>query len=165
MLIAWRRRCAYRTEIHVKEMAMRTIGLALLCALAAGACGSANAGLGDRDRDAIRTATQKYVESDDKRDTDGMMQLIAESAVYMPANSQPIVGREAIRALFKLHPWDKIVETPAEIEGRLDFAIVRGAYTSSVQGKPFAGYYIEVWQKQPDGAWRITRKVWNTDRQ
>jgi ketosteroid isomerase-like protein len=94
-----------------------------------------------------------------------MMQLIAESAVYMPANSQPLVGREAIRELFKSHPWEKVTETPAEIEGRADFAMVRGAYTSTVQGKPYAGYYIEVWQKQPDDAWRITRKVWNTDRQ
>lgn len=129
------------------------------------ACGSHGPALADKDRDAIRAATQKYVEADDKRDADGMMQLIAESAVYMPANSQPLVGREAIRELFKSHPWEKITETPAEIEGRADFAIVRGAYTSTVQGKPYAGYYIEVWQKQSDDTWKITRKVWNTDRQ
>jgi len=129
------------------------------------ACGSQSAALADKDREALRAAAQKYVEADDKRDADGMMQLIAENAVYLPANSQPLVGREAIRALFKAHPWDNITETPAEIEGRADFAIVRGSYTSMVQGKPYAGFYIEVWQKQPDDAWRITRKVWNTDRQ
>jgi uncharacterized protein (TIGR02246 family) len=129
------------------------------------ACGSHGTTLADKDRDAIRAATQKYVDADDKRDADGMMQLIAESAVYMPANSQPLVGREAIRELFKSHPWEKITETPAEIEGRSDFAIVRGAYTSTVQGKPYAGFYIEVWQKQSDDTWKITRKVWNTDRQ
>jgi uncharacterized protein (TIGR02246 family) len=129
------------------------------------ACGSQSTALADKDRDAIRAATQKYVEADDKRDADGMMELIAESAVYMPANSQPLAGREAIRTLFKSHPWDKVTESPAEIEGRADFAIVRGSYTSTVQGKQYAGSYIEVWQKQADGAWRITRKVSNTDRQ
>ena len=135
-----------------------------LAALLMTACGSRNAALTDADRDAIRTASRKYVAADDARDADGMMQLVAEGAVYMPSNSQPLTGREAIRSLFKLHPWDKITETPAEIEGRPDFAIVRGAYTSTVQGRPFAGYYIEVWQKQADGAWKITRKVWNTDK-
>jgi ketosteroid isomerase-like protein len=146
---------------------MKRIRFVLMTAALIGltACGSRDTALSDADRSAIRAASQKYVDADAKRDVDGMMELIAESAVYMPPNTQPLVGREAIRGLFKLHPWDKIAETPAEIEGRLDFAIVRGAYTSTVQGQPFSGYYLEVWQKQPDNTWRITRKVWNTDRQ
>jgi len=146
---------------------MKLLRLAGLCALLlTAACGSRdNNALTDNDREAIRTATKHYVESDEKRDADAMMQLIAESAVYMPPGSQPLVGREAIRSLFKAHPWEKLTESQAEIEGRPDFAIVRGSYTAVAQGMPSAGYYIEVWQKQPDGAWRITRKVWNTGQQ
>jgi len=145
---------------------MKQLAYALLCsaAFSAAACGSRSDALTDADREAIRTATQNYVKADEARDADAMMAIIAEGVVYMPPGSQPFVGRESIRAFFKRHPWDTLAETPAEIEGRVDFAIVRGKYTGAAQGMPLSGYYLEVWQKQPDGVWRITRKVWNTDK-
>jgi ketosteroid isomerase-like protein len=144
---------------------MRPLACALLCSTMLWGCGSGSAALTDADRNDIRAADQKYVDADAKRDTDAMMSLLAEGVVFMPPGSQPLVGRESVRALFKLHPWDKLAETPAEIEGRADFAIVRGAYTGMAQGMPLSGSYVEVWQKQPDGAWRVTRKIWNSDRQ
>ena len=142
---------------------MKAIRLAAICsaALVIGACGSRDTALTDADRNEIRAADQKYVDADAKRDTDAMMALLAESVVFMPPGSQPLVGRESVRALFKLHPWDTLKETPAEIEGRADFAIVRGSYSGTAQGMPLAGFYIEVWQKQTDGTWKITRKLWN----
>ncbi len=144
---------------------MRAIGVTVACvaALAMSGCAAGNGPLSDADRTAIRAADALYVKADDARDVDTMMQLIGEGVVYMPPGSQPLVGREAVRSLFKLHPWDKLTETPAEIEGRPDFAMVRGSYAATAQGKSSAGYYIEIWQKQTDGAWKITRKVWNTN--
>jgi ketosteroid isomerase-like protein len=136
--------------------------VALLCCAAA--CGSRDAMLTDADRAAIRAAEQKYVEADDKRDVDGMMQIVGENAYYMPSNGSPISGREAIRAFLKPHPWDKITETPAEIEGGDGLAFVRGSYTVKYQGQNLTGYYMEIWQKQPDSAWKVTRKVWNSDK-
>jgi len=146
-------------------MTMRPIRYVLSCALAltALACGSNNGSLSDNDRESIRSASRKYVEADEKRDADAMMQAIGEGAYYMPSNGAPISGREAIRAFLKPHSWDKITETPAEIEGRDGLAFVRGSYTVQYQGQNLTGYYIEIWQKQPDGAWRITRKLWNSD--
>jgi uncharacterized protein (TIGR02246 family) len=144
---------------------MRTIPRVLSCALTltAFACGSSNPGLSDKDREAIRAAGRHYVEADDKRDADAMMEVIGEGAYYMPSNGAPISGREAIRAFLKPHSWDKITESPAEIEGHDGLAFVRGSYTVAYQGQNLTGYYLEIWQKQTDGAWRITRKLWNSD--
>ncbi len=139
--------------------------LAMAASIALVACGGRDTSLSDSDRAAIREAGRKYVEADDKRDADAMMQAIGEGAFYMPSNGAPISGREAIRGFLKPHAWDKIAETPAEIEGRDGLAFVRGSYTVRYQGQDLTGYYLEIWQKQPDGAWRITRKLWNTDRQ
>jgi len=145
---------------------MKHLTCLLLCSasLSVAACGPRSDALTDTDREAIRRATQNYVKADEARDADAMMQIIAEGVVYMPPGSQPFVGRESIRAFFKRHPWETLAETPAEIEGKSDFAIVRGKYTGTAQGMPLSGYYIEVWQKQPDGSWRISRKVWNADK-
>lgn len=138
------------------------IASAALMTLAA--CGTREGGLSESDRSAIRAASQKYVEADDKRDADAMLQAIGEGAYYMPANGAAISGREAIRSFLKPHPWDKVTQTPAEIEGRDGLAFVRGSYTVLYQGQNLTGYYIEIWQKQPDGAWKITRKLWNSDK-
>src|SRR5258708_1849261 len=92
-------------------------------------CGSRNNELSDSDRAAIRAASQKYVDADDKRDADAMVALVAEGAVYMPSNGPMMAGREAIRTFLKPHPWDKITQTPAEIEGRDGVAYERGSYT------------------------------------
>lgn len=92
--------------------------LAMAASIALVACGGRDTSLSDSDRAAIREAGRKYVEADDKRDADAMMQAIGEGAFYMPSNGAPISGREAIRGFLKPHAWDKIAETPAEIEGR-----------------------------------------------
>ena len=85
------------------------------------------------------------------------------NAIYMPPSLAPLEGRRAIGELAKAHPWEHLTETPAEIDGRGDLAFVRGAWSITLNGKPVAGNYIEVWQKQPDSAWQIIRKVWNTN--
>jgi len=145
---------------------MKLISAALVSAslLSLVACGSRDTALSEADRDAIRAASRKYVEADDKRDADAMMQVVGEGAYYMPSNGAPVSGREAIRGFLKPHPWDKVTQTPAEIEGRDGLAFVRGSYTVLYQGQTLTGNYIEIWQKQPDGVWRITRKLWNSDK-
>ena len=144
---------------------MNTLRITAVCLAAAviSACATKSTALTDADREAIRTATAGYVKADDARDADAMTAILAEGVVYLPPGSQPFVGRESIRAFFKRHPWDTLAETPAEIEGRLDFAIVRGHYTGAAQGMPLSGSYLEVWQKQQDG-WKVTGKIWNADK-
>ena len=145
---------------------MRAIGTMVVCvaALAMGACVSDKGTLPDADRTAIRAASEQYLKADDARDLDGTMRFIAEGAVYMPAGMPAIAGREAIRAFAQPHAWDRVEQAPQEIEGRDGLAFVRGSLTVHIQGRIITGNYIEIWQKQTDGAWKITRKVWNTDK-
>ena len=139
------------------------LAAALTAVIALTACRSASASLSESDLAAIRGAVQRYVETDDTHSTDATLQLVSEDAVYMPPGHAPIEGRKAIGEWAKPHPWEHLSETPAEIDGRDDLAFVRGAWSVMLNGKPITGNYIEVWQKQSDGAWRIIRKVWNTN--
>ena len=145
---------------------MRAIRMTIagVAALALSACAAGNGPLSDADRTAIRTASELYVKADGARDLDGTMQFIAEGAVYMPAGMPAIAGREAIRAFAKPHAWDTVEQAPQEIEGRDGLAFVRGSLTVHIQGRTITGNYIEIWQKQPDGAWKIVRKLWNADK-
>ena len=136
---------------------------ALTAVVASVACRSAPASLSDADVAAIRSAIQRYIETDAAHNTQAWLQLVGENAVFMPPSHAPIEGRPAIGEFAKPHPWEQLSETPAEIDGRGDIAFVRGAWSAMLSGKPITGNYIEVWQKLSDGAWRIIRKVWNTN--
>jgi ketosteroid isomerase-like protein len=125
-------------------------------------CGSSAPKLSDADVAAIRNATRQYVEWDEARNP-AVLQFIAQDAVYMPPGAAPLHGRKAIEELFKAHPWEHLSESLAEVDGRGDLAFARGTWSITFNGKPAAGSYIEEWQKQPDGAWQIIRKVWNTE--
>ena len=132
---------------------------------ACGACLGCRSGgerLSDADAAAIRGATRQYVEMDEARNPD-VLQLIAEDAVYMPPGIAPLEGRRAIEELFKAHPWEHLSESLAEVAGRGDLAFARGTWSITYKGATVKGSYIEVWQKRPDGAWQIIRKVWNTE--
>jgi uncharacterized protein (TIGR02246 family) len=130
-------------------------------------CQSAPAGLSDADKAAIRSASQKYVEAANAQDVDAWIQLVSESAVYMPENHAPLEGRKAAAQWFSA-PQSQgpltLSLTTAEIEGRGDVAFVRGAYSLTRNNANVGtGNFIEIWQKESDGAWRIIRDVWNTN--
>jgi ketosteroid isomerase-like protein len=55
-----------------------------------------------------------------------------------------------------------------DVDGRGDLAYVYGKYSwvLMIPGQPpvpDSGKYIEVWRKQADGNWKITRDVFNSD--
>jgi ketosteroid isomerase-like protein len=68
--------------------------------------------------------------------------------------------------------WRKIADIKQsipEIEGNGDLASVRGTYDMTmispgakapVKG---TGKSLAIWQKQPDGSWRVRRVMWNSD--
>ena len=145
-----------------------TFSLASLVSLVAlTACQSSPAGLSDADKTAIRSASQKYVEAANAQNVDAWIPLVSENAVYMPENHASLEGRKAIAEWFS-EPQSQgpltLSLTTAEIDGRGDVAFVRGAYSLTRNNANVGtGNFIEIWQKEPDGAWRIIRDVWNTN--
>ena len=130
-------------------------------------CQSAPVGLSDTDKAAIRSASQKYVEAANAQNVDAWSQLVSENAVYMPENHAPLEGRKAVAEWFSA-PQSQgpltLSLTTAEIEGRGDVAFVRGAYSLTRNNANVGtGNFIEIWQKESDGMWRIIRDVWNTN--
>jgi uncharacterized protein (TIGR02246 family) len=140
---------------------------ALVVIVALTACQSSPAGISDADKAAIRSASQKYVEAANAQNVDAWIQLVSENAVYMPENHAPLEGRKAVAEWFSA-PQSQgpltLSLTTAEIEGRGDVAFVRGAYSLTRNNANVGtGNFIEIWQKESDGMWRIIRDVWNTN--
>jgi ketosteroid isomerase-like protein len=93
----------------------------------------------------------------------------SEDAVRLPPNEEPHEGREAIErwlgGIEELTSYELIRD---RIDGADGIAYVRGRYdiTLRPRGVPASlsdqGDFLEVWRKEPDGAWRIIEAMWNT---
>ena len=120
--------------------------------------------------DGVRAAHVAALNADD---VEGWLGVFAEDGVQMPPNAPANVGKSAIR------PWVEGLLGAFRCEFTLDvqevrvsgdWAVERGAYrimlTPKAGGTPMedVGKYITIYQRQPDGVWKMARDIWNSDR-
>jgi ketosteroid isomerase-like protein len=128
-------------------------------------CGSA---LSPEDVAAVRTATDRYVQAALAADWDGWAALSSDSAVFLLPNASPVEGRPALRQWITAYRgMDSFSTTGLVVQGQGDLAVVRGVYAYTMRGAPAVGdtgKFLTVWRRQPDGQWRISHNIWNSDR-
>ncbi|CAN5698170.1 hypothetical protein BH23GEM9_BH23GEM9_19680 [soil metagenome] len=133
--------------------------------VAAGTAGE----LTQTDRSAIENASQRWVAAAQAGNWDEVASLYADDAVLMPPNAETQHGRTATRDfLASFPPVQSINFDRVHIDGRGDLAYVHGRYamtfaTPDGQTMEDRGKYIEIWERQQDGQWRITRDIFNSD--
>lgn len=131
---------------------------------------TAATGFADTDRDAIETASEQWITSAEAENWEQVSGLYTEDAVLMPPNAEPVSGRAAVRDLFAAFPpLDDVVFDRVTIDGGGDIAFVHGNYHmtfTAAEGQAAVedhGKYIEIWRRQPDGQWRITHDIFNSN--
>jgi ketosteroid isomerase-like protein len=94
----------------------------------------------------------------------------APDVVMMPPNREAVRGREAVIAWqHEMAPYESLQYTQVEVDGAGDMAYVYGNYTLTMPAaegeEPMQdrGKYIEIWRRQPDGSWKVTLGVFNSD--
>ena len=142
----------------------------LLCVAAAGCQAPvADQSITEKDRAAISALEETYMESLLNQDEAGLRTVFAEDAITMPPNASALVGIEAIIADNKSGPRITAASTEfEEVEGTGGLAYARGTFNVVVQLNdttelPVTGKFIEVWKKEADGSWKISRDIWNAN--
>lgn len=125
--------------------------------------------LSQADVDAIRAASASYTQS--ARDTAWTRWAghFTEDAMFLPPNLPAQESRATIEAWGRSFPpiTDLQIE-PLEVEGVGDLAYVRGRYSlvlalPGTPPTPDRGKYIEIWRRQSDGSWKLSRDIYNSD--
>jgi uncharacterized protein (TIGR02246 family) len=139
-----------------------------LCVLTG--CSSSAREFTSADEQSVRAASDEYVRLEVSGDAEKWAALSTTDAVMMPAGSKAVEGRDALIAWARqLPPGGKLAVPTREIKGYGNVALERGTYTTMFSPQPGAplqtvtGYYLVVWERQPDGAWRIKRNIWNSE--
>ena len=128
-------------------------------------------GLSADDRAAIEEAADAYVAAMRRADWERVARSFSEHAVRIPPNEEPHQGRSAIeswlRGIEELSNYELVRD---RIDGADGIAYVRGRYAITLRpaGAPAPisdeGDFLEIWRKEPDGAWNIAEAMWNTRR-
>jgi uncharacterized protein (TIGR02246 family) len=122
---------------------------------------------------ALRDLDAQWSAAAGAKDVDKTVSYYAEDAVVMPPNASAATTKESIRSAWKemlTSPGAAISwkATKVEVATSGDLAYVSGTYEermTDASGKTVydRGKYLEVWEKQADGTWKVVADIWNSD--
>jgi ketosteroid isomerase-like protein len=106
-------------------------------------------------------------------DVDGWMSYYADDAVVLPANEKTLTGKASIRpeiagllgmkdAAVSWKPTKIVVADSGEIAYLYGTYTIRGKDTSGASADE-DGKLVEIWRRQPDGAWKCVVDGWSSD--
>ena len=126
------------------------------------------------DRVAIEALLAAWDADVNAADVDALTASFTDDPIRMDPNLSALVGKEAIRAALQAEFDVSTIETVGvaeEIQVAGDWAFVRGIYTDTVTPKAggdptqVQGRWMSIVLRQPDGAWKWHRDIWNTPTQ
>ncbi len=123
-------------------------------------------------REGIDKSHQAWLDAMKANDAQALGRLVTEDAVLMPPNQPVVVGRAAVVDWFagvvRQARTTGVGVPQREVIVAGDWAIERGSFTWKVAptagGAPIEdrGNFLAIYQRQTDGAWRVTRNIWNS---
>lgn len=121
-------------------------------------------------RAAIEAANSKFSEAFARGDARSLAALYTPDAIVFPPDSEMIRGNDAI-GKFWVTARDGGVQsatlTTVDVGRSGDVAFEAGTVSLVVQPAGAApstvtDKYVVVWKRQPDGAWKLHRDIWNS---
>ena len=127
----------------------------------------------EADVEAIRGLQRTYLAALDASDAEQYAALFTDDGVLMVPNEPPVNGSEAIdaelQAVFDQVGFENHDISTAEMVVLGDWAFARGTLTGTMAGRPdgepfeSTRSWVMIFQRQPEGSWRIARYILNSD--
>jgi ketosteroid isomerase-like protein len=126
----------------------------------------------DADLAAIAEFNRRYLRAINDEDIATLSSLTTEDHIMIAPGRPPIVGKAANDAanarVFTQFDIDE-TWTPVETVVSGDWAYQRGTFTVAATPKAggnttrTAGHFLRIYRRQPDGAWRMIRDMFNSE--
>ena len=120
----------------------------------------------------IRQFVKAWTEAMNTGDIETIMSMVTDDCVRIPPNAPPLIGKEAIRK-DQQQSFDQFTfkgdEAVVDFHVSGDFAFSRGTWAYSLTPKSGGesekanGGFIDIYQKQPDGSWKLFWNTWSDE--
>ena len=143
---------------------MRQMCVVVMVALSAWGCGrSVDV---EQERTALLEADRQWAQS--TTDIGLYMSFFAPDGTVYVQGMPAMTGLETIRKAFSemsAAPGFSVTWTAskADVAGSGDIGYTAGTYDMTMNGAKDAGKYVTVWKKQPDGVWKVSEDIFNTN--
>ena len=127
----------------------------------------------EADVEAINEVREREISVASAGDIEGYLAISTDDAVVMPPNEPSVTGKEAIRSWLQdfLNQFtiQNFTASSQEIVVAGDWAFERYSFNWTLVPKTGgesiedSGQCIHIYQRQPDGSWKIARDIWNSD--
>ena len=127
----------------------------------------------EADIQAIKEIEAKWAAATNSGDIESIMSLLTDDAIFMFTNEPIVKGKEAVRnhalADFEEYAYENSKAMVVEVRLAGDWAYARGTWSGTVTPKAggesiqFIGKWIEIFERQPDGSWKVSRNMYNSD--
>ena len=133
------------------------------------AAGSTVVAITDAEKTKIEDASKAFADALPTGDAEAILKNCTSDAIEMPPNVPAVTGHDDLVKYIKDLP--KITSFKMhneEVEGSGDLAYARGTYVIEAtmpDGSPLhdEGKYIDIWRRQADGSWLMSRDCYNSD--
>ncbi|MBN1665131.1 MAG: SgcJ/EcaC family oxidoreductase [Deltaproteobacteria bacterium] len=124
----------------------------------------------DREKAAIDKVRLGFNAAYNESSASGIAGLLMYDAVWMPPGEPSVVGRNSIKARYEKffsHVSSTFELKTGNIQLLGNWAFLSGDWSrvdkpsGGGQNRNISGHYLMILRKQPDGAWRIVRDIWN----
>ena len=123
-------------------------------------------------REAIDNGHYQWLEAMKANDPIALGSLVTDDVVLMPPHTEPVVGRQGVIDWFA-SVVSQARTTSAQVRQREvtiagELGIERGSFTWTIApvsgGSELddRGSFLAIWQRQPDGSWKVMRNIWNS---
>jgi ketosteroid isomerase-like protein len=126
----------------------------------------------DEDIAAITAFNERYLGSINDEDIATLSSLTTDGHMMIAPNRPPIVGKAANDAMngkaFEQFTFDE-TWTPTETVVSGDLAFQSGSYSTTAtpraggDARTIKGTFLRIYQRQPNGEWRMTRDTFNSE--
>ncbi len=143
-----------------------------LAFIAASACAPQDTSDYARDIEAINAMREKHVVAVNTKDIAANMADFTDDLVYLPPDQPPVYGKDSLTAFVEAFYAEFDIEiemTSREVviagEWAFDWGIVTGVVVPLEGGEETVldWKYLYVYQRQPDGSWKIARDIYNSN--
>lgn len=138
----------------------------LLCVAASMAAGCGPSPNAEQERNTLLALDREWSET--AKDTEKYLSYFApDASMYpqaLPVASGPAAIRELVTQMGSVPGFSLAwTATKADVAANGDLGYTAGTYDMSAGGVSERGKYVTVWMKQPNGDWKVTEDIANTD--